>query len=87
MATKSKSIYIAAAAAAVLVQLALLVRTFLPAPLPKPEPYTGPLPPATPPKELAVFAVVTGLNHRIAAFGYRGARFSTSATFRWLELW
>jgi hypothetical protein len=50
---------------AVLVPLALLVRTFLPAPLPKPEPYTGPLPSATPPKELAVFAVVTGVNHRI----------------------
>src|SRR5215468_12398473 len=75
MATKSRSIYIAAAAVAVLVPLALLVRTFLPAPLPKPEPYTGPLPSATPPKELAVFAVVTGVNHRDAAFGYRGGGF------------
>ena len=40
-----------------------------------PKPYAGPLPSATPPKELAVFAVVTGVNHRDAAFGYRGGGF------------
>jgi len=81
MATKSKSIYIAAAAVADLVPLALLVRTFLPAPLPKPEPYRGPLPSATPPIELAVFAVVTGVNHRVAAFGYRGGSFFDKRDF------
>jgi N-acyl homoserine lactone hydrolase len=32
----------------------------------------GPLPSATPPKEMAVFALVPGVNHRVAAFGYRG---------------
>jgi len=32
----------------------------------------GPLPLATPPRELAVFAVVAGVTHRVAAFGYRG---------------
>ncbi len=41
----------------------------------KARPYTGPLPSATPPKEVAVFALVTGVNHRVAAFGYRGGSF------------
>src|SRR5262245_52075191 len=61
-----------AAAAAVLVPLGLFLHTFSPSPLPKPEPFTGPLPTATPPKEIAVFSVVTGVNHRVAAYGYRG---------------
>ena len=60
------------AAAAVLVPLALFLHTFSASPLPKPDPYTGTLPSATPPKEVAVYAVVTGVNHRVAAFGYRG---------------
>lgn len=68
---KHKSIYIGAAAA-VLVPLALFLHTFSASPLPKPDPYTGTLPSATPPKEVAVYAVVTGVNHRVAAFGYRG---------------
>lgn len=68
---KNKSIYIVAAAA-VLVPLVLFLRTFSASPLPKPDPYTGPLPSATPPKELAVFALVTGVNHRVAAYGCRG---------------
>ena len=68
----NKRICIAVVAAAVLVPLALLLRTFSPSPLPKPDPYTGPLPSATPPKELAVYSLVAGVNHRVAAFGYRG---------------
>ena len=40
-----------------------------------PRPYAGPLPTANPPQELAVFTVVTGVNHRDAAFGYRGGSF------------
>jgi glyoxylase-like metal-dependent hydrolase (beta-lactamase superfamily II) len=40
--------------------------------LPRPSPYSGSLPSATPPEEVAVFALVTGVNHRVAAFGYRG---------------
>ncbi|HYA05029.1 MAG TPA: MBL fold metallo-hydrolase [Xanthobacteraceae bacterium] len=46
----------------------------------------GPLPAAAPPNELAVFALVTGVNHRVAAFGYRGGslfdrrEFSMAAT-------
>jgi N-acyl homoserine lactone hydrolase len=30
------------------------------------------LPSATPPTDMAVFALITGVNHRIAAYGYRG---------------
>ena len=67
---RRKSIYLTAAA--VLVPVALLLQTFSASPLPKPEPYSGPLASATPPREVAVFAVVTGVNHRVAAFGYRG---------------
>jgi N-acyl homoserine lactone hydrolase len=69
---KSKSIYVTALAAAVLVPVALFVRTFLASPLPMPQPYAGPILSSNPPKELAVYAVVTGVNHRVAAFGYRG---------------
>jgi glyoxylase-like metal-dependent hydrolase (beta-lactamase superfamily II) len=67
-----KPIYIAAAAAVVLVPLGVFLHSFSPSPLPKPEPYMGPLPSPTPPKEIAVVGVVTGVNHRVAAFGYRG---------------
>ena len=66
-----KRIYIVAFVV-VLIPLDLLVRTFLASPLPKPAPYAGPLPSASPPKDMAVYALVTGVNHRVAAFGYRG---------------
>ena len=69
---KSRSIYIAAAAVAVLVPLALFLRTFSASPLPEPNPYAGPIPSATPPKEMAVFALVAGVHHTVAAYGYRG---------------
>lgn len=59
-------------AAAILIPLALFLHTFSASPLPKPAPYMGPLLSANPPKELAVFAIVTGVNHRLAAYGYRG---------------
>jgi len=71
---KHKGIYIVVAVV-VLVPLGLLLRTFSASPLPMPKPYEGPLPSATPPPELAVFSVVTGVNHRNAAFGYRGGSF------------
>ena len=67
------TIYAMVAAMVILAPLALVLHTFSPAPLPMPKPYAGPLPPpATPPKEMAVFALVAGVNHRVAAFGYRG---------------
>jgi len=72
MAVKHKGTYVTTLAAVVLVPLALFLRTFSASPLPRPEPYMGPVSTATPPKEIAVFAVVTGVTHRVAAFGYRG---------------
>ena len=72
---KKKSKYIAIAAAAILLPLGLLLQTFSSSPLAMPSPYDGPLPTATPPKELAVLAAVTGVSHRVAAFGYRGGSF------------
>jgi len=78
---------LAAVAAAVFVLLALLLQTFLPSPLLKPEPYMGPLPSATPPKEVAVFALVTGAHLCIAAYGYRVDSFFDRASFRWPGPW
>jgi len=69
---KNKTIYFTILAALILIPLLLVLRTFSASPLPKPEPYNGPIPAATPPKEMAIFAIVTGVNHRVAAFGYRG---------------
>ncbi len=67
-----KNISVSIAAAAPLVQF---LRTFSSSRLPKQEPYVGPLPSATPPKEMAVFALVTGVTHQVAAFAYRGGSF------------
>ena len=67
-----KSIFIAIAAALFLIPLALLLSSFSASPLPRPEPYGGPLPSARPPEELRIVALVTGVNHRVAAYGYRG---------------
>ena len=68
---KNKKIYIGIAAA-ILGALALFLRTFSPSLLPMPKSYAGPIPSATPPKELAVYSLVAGVNRRVAAFGYRG---------------
>lgn len=73
--TNRLRIYFAAAAAVVLVAAAIFLQTFAASPLPMPAPYLGPLPSATPPKEIAVYAVFTGVNHRVAAFAYRGGSF------------
>ena len=75
MRLTGRRVSLAAAAALPLVALARFLHTFSPSPLPKPEPYRGPLPSARPPKEVAVFALVTGVNHRVAAYGYRGGSF------------
>jgi glyoxylase-like metal-dependent hydrolase (beta-lactamase superfamily II) len=42
------------------------------APLPAPPPLSDPLPPALPPAGMSIFALPTGVNHRTAAFAYRG---------------
>ena len=58
-----------------LAALMLFLRTFSASPLPQPQPFTGPLPSATPPPEMAVFALPTGVTHRVAALAYRGGSF------------
>jgi glyoxylase-like metal-dependent hydrolase (beta-lactamase superfamily II) len=65
-----KIIYIAAAV--FFVALALFLHTFSASPLPKPAPYMGPVPSANSPVGIGVFGLVTGVNHRVTAFGYRG---------------
>jgi glyoxylase-like metal-dependent hydrolase (beta-lactamase superfamily II) len=68
---KWRSYVATAAIAGVGLPLALLLHSFS-SPLPDPGPYAGPLPSATPPQELAVYALVTGVGHSMAADGYRG---------------
>ena len=41
-------------------------------PLPAPLPLSDPLPQASPPAGMAIYALPTGVNHRTAAFAYRG---------------
>src|SRR5262245_38548814 len=69
---KKKRILVAVAGVAILAPLGLFLRTFPASALPKPDPSTGPLPSATPPEGVAVAALVAGVNHRVAAYGYRG---------------
>lgn len=56
----------------VLLAVGLFLATFLPAPLPEPPALTSPEPSATPPAEMAIYQLPTGLTHRNAAFAYRG---------------
>ena len=50
----------------------IFVRTYTASPLPLPLPLYDPLPPASPPAGMAIYALPTGVNHRTAAFAYRG---------------
>ncbi len=69
-------------AALVVVALALsFLRTFSAAPLPPPPPLDAALPPASPPADMAVFALPTGVTHRSAAFAYRGGSFGDKRDF------
>lgn len=58
-----------------------LLLSFCGAPLPPAAPYVGDLPPATPPPTLAVYQLPTGVNHRTAAFAYRGGGFGDRRDF------
>jgi hypothetical protein len=55
-------------------QIAFLVflGTYTASPLRAPLPISGPLPQASPPGGMAIYALPTGVNHRTAAFAYRG---------------
>jgi glyoxylase-like metal-dependent hydrolase (beta-lactamase superfamily II) len=55
-------------------QIALLIflHGYSASPLPEPAPLSDPLPQASPPAGMAIYALPTGVNHRTAAFAYRG---------------
>jgi N-acyl homoserine lactone hydrolase len=59
----------------VVLLLGAFLSTFTAAPLPPPTPLTAELPPASPPAEMAVFQLPTGITYRVAAIGYRGGSF------------
>jgi glyoxylase-like metal-dependent hydrolase (beta-lactamase superfamily II) len=50
----------------------IFVGTYTASPLPAPSPISDPLPQASPPNGMAIYALPTGANHRTAAFAYRG---------------
>jgi len=59
---------------ALMAQIALLIFLggYAASPLPAPAPLSDPLPSASPPAGMAVFALSTGVSRRTAAFAYRG---------------
>ena len=69
------------ALAAVALVVALILRTFTASPLPAPPPFAGPLPSASPPPEMSVVQLPTGITHRNAAFAYRGGSFRDKRDF------
>ena len=50
----------------------IFVGTYAASPLLAPSPISDPLPQASPPDGMAIYALPTGVNHRTAAFAYRG---------------
>lgn len=70
-----------AAGVAAFVFVLLFVASFRAAPLDDPAPFAGPLPSASPPTEMAVFRLPTGVAHRSAGFAYRGGSFSDKRDF------
>src|SRR5215472_5757310 len=65
------------AAAALVTHIALVsfLMTYRASPLPPPAPLAASLPAASPPEDMAVFGLMTGVTHRTASFGYRGGSF------------
>src|SRR5262245_49855099 len=59
----------------------LLLHTFSAAPLPSPAPLSVAVPTASPPPDMSVFRLLTGVTHRSAAFAYRGGSFSDARDF------
>lgn len=69
------------AVAALVLPIALFLHTFESAPLPAPAPFSGDLPAASPPPEMAVFWLPTGITHRSAGVAYRGGSFRDERAF------
>lgn len=55
--------------------------SFVASPLPAPPPYAGPLPPASPPADMAIFQLPTGVYQTNAALAFRGGSFSETRDF------
>ena len=66
---------LASVVALLLAAAALFWTTFRASPLPEPAPFAGVLPTASPPAEMAVYQLPTGVTHRSAGFAYRGGSF------------
>jgi glyoxylase-like metal-dependent hydrolase (beta-lactamase superfamily II) len=71
------------AAAVPAVPAVRLLRTFAASPLPKPNPLPTEIavPSASPPEDMDLIAVPTGVNKRVAAYGYRGGSFLDKRDF------
>ena len=72
---------VAALALLAAVAVAVFARTLMSSPLPLPGAYAGPLPAATPPAEMAVYQIPTGVTHRSSGFAYRGGSFLDARDF------
>jgi glyoxylase-like metal-dependent hydrolase (beta-lactamase superfamily II) len=72
---------VAAVVAAVVVAALALAVVDSAAPLPVPPPLADPLPAASPPADMQVFQLPTGITHRTAAFAYRGGSFGDKRDF------
>lgn len=59
----------------------IAIRSFRPAPLPAPAPWTGPLPDASSPSEMAIYQLPTGTYENRAFLAYRGGAFSELRKF------
>lgn len=68
-------------AAALLIGLAWVLNGFRASPLDAPAPLTAELPPASPPPEMTIVQIPTGVTHRSAAFAYRGGSFFDKRDF------
>jgi glyoxylase-like metal-dependent hydrolase (beta-lactamase superfamily II) len=65
---------------------ALVFRTFLASPLPAAPALDAPIPSASPPAEMKLARIVTGVTHRSAAVAYRGGSFSDKRDFGMMAL-
>ena len=67
--------------AVLLVPLAVLAMSFCASPLPAPPPLQLALPAASPPPQMSIAQLPTGITHRSAGFAYRGGSFRDARDF------
>ena len=76
--TKTKKRYLGLL---IIVPIVLLIVSFRGCPLPEPPKLDSALPQATPPKDMALYQLPTGITHRNAAIAYRGGSFGDKRDF------